>query len=100
ADARGHYDNAELDLAIDSIDELVTTVLANRETIPAIWRPNGAAVNVLGELLAFSRSLRFSLVLQRSPLEANPFDVNRDGVVDVTDAFLVINQVFGGASSP
>lgn len=93
--ARSEFENDEPGLAMETLDDFVDAVDANRITIPAVWLPNSSVVNVAGTARSLARSLHFSLVLKDSPITEDPADVNRDGVVDAADVFIVINRVFG-----
>lgn len=67
------------------------------EDIPGVWRSDGQGANAAGKLGALARSLRFSLDLERTPVQAEAGDVNRDGKVDLADVFHLIHLIFGDA---
>ncbi|MCP4654192.1 MAG: hypothetical protein GY856_02115, partial [bacterium] len=57
-------------------------------------------VNVTALLNGAARTLRFSLVLKRSPPAVDQADANRDGNVDILDVFYLINRVFPDGATP
>ena len=92
---RAHWEADEIPEAINAIDSFLQAV-ENNDIIPTIWLPDGTVVNVGGAVRSFAYSLRLSLVIKNNPPAVQPGDVNQDGSVDVSDIFLLINQVFGG----
>jgi len=96
--ARVEFEADDFALAIDTLEEFVDAVDANRLTIPAVWLPDDSVVNVVGLSRGLAKSLRFNLVLKNTPITADPADVNRDGAVDVQDVFFVIDRVFGNGA--
>lgn len=95
-EAVAHYQADEIPDAIDAIDDFLEAIDDNIDTIPSIWLPNGNLLNVAGIARSLAHSLRLSLVLKDNPPAVQPGDVNQDGMVDVTDIFILIHQVFGG----
>lgn len=62
AAARTHYDQGDLEAAIDDVDDFLITVEQHSGTdIPDVWRAARDLVNVAGQLRATARTLRFSL---------------------------------------
>lgn len=92
---RAHWEANEIREAINAIDTFLQ-VVENNDDIPTIWLPDGSMINVGGVARSFAYSLRLSLVIKDNPPATQPGDVNQDGSVDVSDIFLLINQVFGG----
>jgi hypothetical protein len=102
SDLQGLLDQATLDYqaglyreAVDGIDAFLDLVEAEAGNgIPDIWHISDGRVNIAARLHGEARTLRFSLVLKRSPPAADPADANRDGNVDILDVFYVISRVF------
>ena len=72
-----------------------TFIPSDFPVLPSLWRSTDATVYVAGEILALVGSLRFSLDVRKAQLASDSADVNRDGLVDVRDLFVLIDRVFG-----
>ncbi|MEO1370691.1 MAG: DUF6689 family protein, partial [Acidobacteriota bacterium] len=83
------------DSAIDLLDVFRATVDLNAGVLlPDIWRADDVRANQGGTLEARAKTLQFSLAIEETPLEADPADVNRDGVVNAADVFAAIERVY------
>ncbi|MCP4659121.1 MAG: hypothetical protein GY856_27240, partial [bacterium] len=93
ADLQALLDQGELDYlagfygeAVAGIDEFLGLVAEQAGAgVPDIWHISDGRVNVTALLNGAARTLRFSLVLKRSPPAVDQADANRDGNVDILD---------------
>ncbi len=100
--AKTAYQSSDLDTAKDRIDAFIDLAEAESgDGVPDIWVSTAGTlrVNVAAALLSAARTVRFNLVIERSPV-ADPADANRDGVVDELDVFYVLRRVFPGGANP
>lgn len=95
-DLQEDVDSGMLEDAVDTLEELEDVIedLAGQEDLPSVWRSDREDLNLAGEMLSTSQSLRFAIEQELAPSD-DPNDVNRDGQVDLKDLFQLIDQLFG-----